>query len=981
MLGSSKGMAGGERGGPSMLATLKVRVARLEAALRDKEAELSRLQSSTKVTAANELRIQAQTYYQEVVRLRNQLNISQHAAVPILHTQSDITSDDVGAAGSHSHNTAKHQKFLHERSELTSYKLSNMDSSPHSSFTADLPPSPQPPLREDEETLRQSVLSLHEENEKLREQVTTLVNTMRNSDQGMSNSSREVLERLLLKLEDKGFGSSTDGNTSTTQMKMAELRGKELEWERERSSLRELISTLQEDRCYYKDTASKKDAEHAAAGCTLMLHSHYALVRDEMARLRSEMLALQQQMMSLKNTTAGSSRAPVRPNQRLTPRVSGSASSSENNSSTGRRTQSTVRGGAPRPHVAVARSSASSSRSQTTSRSSKASSEPRELPPAMTTTSHGAAISKRDQQLSTSARLASIKVPAPRTPAARGGPVAVKKLLPANRRDAPTAVQGRSASTAPSKTRVAVTSSSQSASGSGRSTASSSTASSKTNSQKGTPLPSPTKVQVPIAKSRTIASNGYKSSNSVSSKTPKTKSSSSSSQSSRQSSKPNSTPSTPSRSLVTSPSKTKSILPLDNGGKSSPRICQQPSKTIAISEEDADVLVALLQPEPLEAGLNNGSIGAGEVVAELTRQRTMTLSWDSGGGGDTDDSWGATYRSRGVAPGQSSENSDLPAKDALPDPSDDVTQAKETNSSISHKTQSPAHERASAGNNYAVSSVDELKCLLQSHLHRQQKLNQLLEQEPVLVQTSPVRSLMTVKQMKNRKSHRRSPDGAEGNHNVLESSMIAESQCKSLSSPSHSAKALSSPSHSAKALSSPSHSAKALSSPSHSAKALSSPSHSAKALSSPSHSTKALSSQVKATRLPQSPLHRSASATSGSSAGTPKSPHAPSPTKALSTGSELVSRSTKLKKRKSSASRSGDSEMSVCSPGIVRQGTFNLDESEAFISKSHMGEAGENCELGEDGWLIDDEKDSGEILSATIAAHVSRMRQIQDLKK
>lgn len=66
MLTNTRGGVGGERGGPSVIATLKVRVARLEAALRDKELELSRLQASSKVTTTNELRIQAQTYYQEV---------------------------------------------------------------------------------------------------------------------------------------------------------------------------------------------------------------------------------------------------------------------------------------------------------------------------------------------------------------------------------------------------------------------------------------------------------------------------------------------------------------------------------------------------------------------------------------------------------------------------------------------------------------------------------------------------------------------------------------------------------------------------------------------------------------------------------------------------------------------------------------------------------------------------------------------------
>lgn len=40
---------------------------------------------------------------------------------------------------------------------------------------------------------------------------------------------------------------------------MAELQGREAEWERERSSLRELITTLKDDRLFYKETAEKKE--------------------------------------------------------------------------------------------------------------------------------------------------------------------------------------------------------------------------------------------------------------------------------------------------------------------------------------------------------------------------------------------------------------------------------------------------------------------------------------------------------------------------------------------------------------------------------------------------------------------------------------------------------------------------------------------------------------------------------------------------
>lgn len=43
------------------------------------------------------------------------------------------------------------------------------------------------------------------------------------------------------------------------QAKVAELQGREAEWERERASLRELITTLKDDRLFYKETAEKKE--------------------------------------------------------------------------------------------------------------------------------------------------------------------------------------------------------------------------------------------------------------------------------------------------------------------------------------------------------------------------------------------------------------------------------------------------------------------------------------------------------------------------------------------------------------------------------------------------------------------------------------------------------------------------------------------------------------------------------------------------
>ncbi|KAF2350065.1 hypothetical protein FHG87_019180 [Trinorchestia longiramus] len=973
IVSSRGGGGGGERGGPSLLATLKVRVARLEAALRDKEAELSRLQASTKVTSTNELRIQAQTYYQEVVRLRNQLNISQHATVPILHNTTNL---DPGAnARVNPARPEEPHKIFHKRSELTSNKLSSMNKDSAALYLQGSS-SPATAISADENALRLSVLSLHEENEKLREQVTTLVNTVRNSDQGMSKSSQEVLERLLHKLEDRSVESPAEGYP-ITQMKVMEQQGKELEWERERASLRELISTLQEDRSYYKDTASRKE--------------------DEMSTLRNEVLALQQQMLDIQRQEAGTARLSHRaPQTRFAHVRPGSASASSSDASSvapGRRTQSTVRSLATKPRIPVtpSRSSAASSRSQTTSQSSKASSEPRELPPKSSsstasgkTSSNSSAMSKKEQQMVTSARLASNKIPTARTPC-KTAPT--KKQSSTSVRRTPAAgATSRSASVANSRTgtraansavpgRVTATPSSscQSTSGSGRSTASSA-ASSKSNSQKATPLSSPTKVKSSVAAKpmKTTASSAYKSSSRTNSASSKgDKSSSSSSQSSRQSSKQNSTSSTPSRSL----------------------------------EADADVLVALLRPEPhdSEEATDLNSNGGDSDMRGLCRQRTMTLSWDSGAGeaGDTDESWGTSYRTRGVgatshlndkSQSSNSEEQELPQS----------AEIKGVNKDFVHEgvPRLPLER--------TVGSMDELQSMLHSHLYRQQKLNQLLQQEPRLMQVSKTRvsgtaphlevsgtaphlevsgtaphlkvsgtaphlevsgtaphlevsgtvphlevsgtaphlevsgtaphlevsgtaphfeAHMTVKQVKGRKSHRRSPDGAEKTHDPLETSFqepVIKSPSKSYGSP--------------------------------------------------------LSVSSKSSKLPQSPAHRSSSIQSSSSEPkTPTTPSISSPTPVPPTLTKLVSPAKKSAKHKA-MSRSSDSESSVASPGLVRQGTFNLDQSEAHIDKSQMGDGGEGCPLGEQGWLIDEEEDK-DVLSATITAHISRMRQVQDFKE
>lgn len=69
------------------------------------------------------------------------------------------------------------------------------------------------------------------------------------------------------------------------------------------------------------------------------------------------------------------------------------------------------------------------------------------------------------------------------------------------------------------------------------------------------------------------------------------------------------------------------------------------------------------------------------------------------------------------------------------------------------------------------------------------------------------------------------------------------------------------------------------------------------------------------------------------------------------------------------------------SPVLVRQGTFSLEENEAFIDKSMMGEAGEGDTLGDDGWQVDEVMGEGGVsLAATLSAHLARVDRVKHLK-
>ncbi|XP_037073985.1 IQ domain-containing protein E-like [Pollicipes pollicipes] len=60
-------------GGAASLSGLKLRVFRLEQVLREKEDEVRRLRADTRTSRLQEMRLQVQVYYRELMRLRRQL--------------------------------------------------------------------------------------------------------------------------------------------------------------------------------------------------------------------------------------------------------------------------------------------------------------------------------------------------------------------------------------------------------------------------------------------------------------------------------------------------------------------------------------------------------------------------------------------------------------------------------------------------------------------------------------------------------------------------------------------------------------------------------------------------------------------------------------------------------------------------------------------------------------------------------------------
>ncbi|XP_042234024.1 IQ domain-containing protein E-like isoform X3 [Homarus americanus] len=366
--------------GASLVSSLKLRVSRLEATLKEKEAELGKLQASTKATALNEMKIEAETYYQEVVRLRNQLNIvqqQQQQQQQFQHYQKPSQQSSPHHQNSHHLQPPSPQQ---DPKVLSPSHWSNMrgeqdnrEGMPHRRDGGDVQESPTTGLQqaltqleEENAQLGHQLSSLTEEKDKLMadlERVLGLSEDVKNNYEGVSRAEliREVerghdevnrweaqhtqLTEALSRRND-----IAGDNSAFFQARLAELQGREVEWERERSSLRELINTLKDDRIFYMDTAQKKDSE--------------------LESLRSEIQGLQQEILVLHDAQRKRNERPSGTMAQRSARGSGkqisSGSSSDANTPTRRVRPSSARPPAPgtRPQ-----------------RSPKSSSEPREIPP------------------------------------------------------------------------------------------------------------------------------------------------------------------------------------------------------------------------------------------------------------------------------------------------------------------------------------------------------------------------------------------------------------------------------------------------------------------------------------------------------------------------------------------------------------------------------------------------------------------------
>nr|XP_045604301.1 IQ domain-containing protein E-like isoform X2 [Procambarus clarkii] len=773
--------------GASLVSSLKLRVSRLEATLKEKEAELAKLQASTKATALNEMKIEAETYYQEVVRLRNQLNIVQQQQQQ--HQQFQQYQKPSQQSSPQHQNSQQHLQLppQEEPQAVSTTHWSNMRGGQNSREGmrcrrdgGDGQESPTTNLRlalsqleEENARLGNQVSSLAVEKDKLEadlERVLGVSEETKNNYEGLSRAEliREVergheevsrwetqhtqLTEALARRNDNAGDS-----TALFQAHLAEMQGREMEWERERSSLRELINTLKDDRMFYMETAQKKDSE--------------------LDNLRTEIQTLQQEVMVLHDTQRKrNERLPGTLSQRAARGTlkqvlssgSRSGSSSDANTPTRRNRPSSARPPPPgtRPQ-----------------RSSKSSSEPREIPPP----------SKMR------------RTPAQQSP----------KKLPQHK--LPSKVS--SSTSSPSKSSVTNLPSSVNPTRPGISNRKPATSSSTASTPKASPYGSPRHSSMgrvtssASSKTPTPTTSPRKNSNSVSphhksvltspqhrvtgSASPQPRPTGLKSPAKIPTSRSSSKTSTPSSSAKSSPYK------VNNLSKSSPKISQlrvgtspsksgkgqeeggspartprSPRKQDAIQEssfdEDERVLAEILFHR------ETGSSGEASDAPPFARQRTITLSVREDVPSAESD---AENTEVGHASGSNSlnrqntvtlsktdvEDESLAAQnsrqelrqDTIPSGEDESLWQEKNGSDIVKKSLDLSSSGASAQDIEIIENLELLRALLSSHVNRQREVNELLNREPLLVGEGQRLGECEERARQRGRSTREAPDGEE----------------------------------------------------------------------------------------------------------------------------------------------------------------------------------------------------------------------------
>ncbi|XP_063609798.1 IQ domain-containing protein E-like isoform X5 [Penaeus indicus] len=780
--------------GASLVSSLKLRVSRLESTLKDKEAELAKLQASAKATALNELKIEAETYYQEVVRLRNQLNVAQQ------HQQQQQYQPQ-----------QHHQHQQQQQHPQQQYQKVPQQSSPqHTHAQLHLQP-PTPPDgksmnvahwsnlrgsgRESREgmqgyrdggdgqespthSLRHALTQMEEENARLGQQVAALASEKAKltadiervlglSDEVKSNyeglNRAELIREIERRHEEvtrletqhsqltEALARRNDlagDSAALLQARVSELQAREVEWERERSSMRELINTLKDDRLFYKETAQKKESE--------------------LDGLRQEIQTLQQEVISLHDQNRRRNERPTPPPPQRSVRgtarptvssASRSGSSSEANTPT------------RRPRTSSARPPPPSTRTQ---RSSKSSSEPREIPPQS---------KSRKMPTPQTTKKPAVTKPSSRQTSSTSSP---SKVTPSSLQNS---VGNARPSSGSRRTTVSSASSSPKASpyASPKHTSAASRANSISASKTPTPLSSPRKTagtaspqQKPAAKtSPQHKPSGLTSPSKVPTSRASSRTSTPSSSVKSSPSKVNSANRSPSKvplpSKTSSPSKAPAIKREESASPTrSPRTVKQDTVRESSLEEDEEILAEIIFHRETDS-----SGEASDPSHGMVRQRTMTLSTqdDQAPQGDKEDesesaseraeSSSSLIRQNTVTLSKSEESEIRDSREGSEEVEEAEAEAEQEEER--QESEDPKSSRdiespvISSQDTEIIENLELLQSLLSSHLSRQREVNELLSQEPLLVGEGQPSSdsSPSVSSRRRGRSTREAPDGEE----------------------------------------------------------------------------------------------------------------------------------------------------------------------------------------------------------------------------